>query len=236
MLSLILNGIKALACSMFPDYKYKYQENSCFYFCSEKKISDNNPVIIKSHADYHLFRKQFPLKKCIYIMRDGRDVMLSYYFYKKSFVHGDGYSTSVTGKYNIKNVHSNKEIEFDDMEFSDFLRKNLDSWINHVFYWKKNNNIYYLSYEELHYNFEQQMENICDYLALPIKKNINYVKDVFSNKNEKIFKKNNGDFYRKGIIGDWENYFSSVHLDYYYQRIRENNFCIIDGLHSNIIP
>ncbi len=111
-----------------------------------------NPRIFKTHLPYD----KIPKGKCkyIYIMRNGMDVVLSYYHFYKSYL-----------KY-----HNN---------FDAFFKKFLDgklqskSWFNHVLGWykvKENENVLFLHYEDLKNNFDATIVKISNFLGIELNK------------------------------------------------------------------
>jgi len=106
----------------------------------------NNPRIIKSHEPYN---PQYP--KVIYVYRDPRDVVVSYYYWYKKF-------------------NKNKYQDFDDF-FTSFLKGDVGFglWTNHVDGWlnaAKDNpdRIFVIKYEDLKadtYRYFKEMLTFC---------------------------------------------------------------------------
>ncbi|MEM6723689.1 MAG: sulfotransferase domain-containing protein [Bacteroidota bacterium] len=107
--------------------------------------------------------------KKIYVVRDGRDVMVSLYRYLQSF-----------------------EASYQDIDFSDFLRtmnhfgpastekeNRMEFWKNHVKQWLGRKDVLILKFEELIINYEGAVEQISQYLGL---KPLNPLVDVRLNK------------------------------------------------------
>jgi hypothetical protein len=164
--------------------------------------------IIKSHYPY-----LYLYPKTIYIYRDYRDVLVSYYYYQKSL-------SLFTGS------------------FSSFIRSRkytdspYKSWVEHIQIALNNkeknpNNILILSYENLHSEIELSIKKITTFLDLPNSHNLNKVidKSSFENLNNlesefgSQFKaSSNLPFFRKGIVNDWENMFEKEDLNWLYQQ------------------
>lgn len=156
------------------------------------------PRIIKSHQ---LFNECF--KSVVYIIRDPRDVYVSYYHYLK------------------KRLPS-------DQSFSDFLREETLSpsrWHTHVESWADMPNVkYFLRYEDLLVNPEAEITKLLNSLDGKISFASNEIskaveKSSFSNMKKieqekgryflsESAKKTATPFVRKGAHGDWKNYFS----------------------------
>ena len=156
------------------------------------------PRIIKSHQ---LFNEYF--KSVVYIIRDPRDVYVSYYHYLK------------------RRLPSNQN-------FSDFLREKTlfpSRWHSHVQSWVDTPNVkHLLRYEDLLVDPESEIIRLLNSLDGKMSFTIAEIKEAikkssFSNMKEIEQKKGryflNGDarkiatpFVRKGTHGDWKNYFS----------------------------
>ncbi|MGK7952768.1 MAG: sulfotransferase domain-containing protein [Xenococcaceae cyanobacterium] len=166
-------------------------------------INMPRPRIIKSH---NLFDKDYP--QVIYVVRDARDVYVSYYHYLK------------------------KKLP-ESMTFSEFLRKpdlypsrwhiHIESWID------KPNVTLLIKYEDLLENTYKEVKKITDILW-PNKFAEEKIKQAIENssfKNMKKIEKEKGrpfkskeeqeqstTFTRRGIQGDWRHFFSKEDEEY----------------------
>jgi hypothetical protein len=188
------------------------------------------PRFMHTHATVKYFEKlskdfktQFP--KVIFIVRDGRDVAISYYYH----------------------LIKHKRIK-PDMDFSEYLRKfqngsfypNL-SWGEYVSTWldklntNKNHRLI-LRYEDLLQNPEYQFQRILDFTNIDFKK-IKFTKaierssfEVLKNQ-EKIEQETNPNlkdtnhqipFIRSGRSNQWETYFCNDQIEKFLQNNRES--------------
>ncbi|MCW8830771.1 MAG: sulfotransferase domain-containing protein [Gammaproteobacteria bacterium] len=133
-------------------------------------------------------------EKVVYIVRDPRDVMVSYFFYKK-------------------NVGLNDE----NMQLDQFIVENLPAWVEHVSAWKGRADAI-IRYEDA---TEMQFDcflKLCNDLDVSVDESvIKAADDVFSFKNMSNREKgdeDNASFYRKGVVGDWKTYFSASDNEY----------------------
>lgn len=153
---------------------------------------DDDFLCVKTHQ---YFDEKYPLNnKVIYLIRDPRDVMLSYYFHQKMKIKGI-----------LK--------EFDGHEFSEFLNQHLHRWEKHVEVWTKRDCLV-IKYEDLKIYPMETLKKIEKYLnCSPINSYENIIKKhiinptYITNKNDK--------FFRKAIIGDFKNYLGKEHLEYF---------------------
>ena len=154
--------------------------------------SNDKPKIIKSHDSY---RKEY--KKVIYILRDGRDVYTSYYFYLKNMLPGS-------------------------MTFNEFLLEapvENGRWSGHVNSWRQNkaDNILFIRYEAMKKDIYSVIKSIAEFCDITIDKNSisNAVNKsdfqtmaILENKHGRgKYKSGPERFMRKGKIGDWKNIF-----------------------------
>ncbi len=161
-----------------------------------------NPRIIKSHEP---FTPKY--KRAVYILRDGRDVAVSYFFYLKKF-----------------------NILPDNITFSDYLDSfiggKLDSfggWGEHVAGWLDGaESLLLIRYEDLHSNAANVLESVVRYCGLEYdeKKIIDSVSACSLSELRQIEIKQFNDikilstsdpatyFFRKGVVGEWRNHFN----------------------------
>ena len=161
----------------------------------------------KSH---HLPQKAY--RRVIYIVRDGRDAITSYFFYNK--LYNSSYSLEDTVKYKLELFPS--------------------KWHEHVKQWLSNpykSDIIYIRYEDLLNNPETELKKLCRFIG--IKRDDSVIKRVIKgstiDKMQEKAKKFGGmghagllgekgvKFFRKGKIGDYKNYFSPELLSYFNQ-------------------
>lgn len=161
----------------------------------------DSPRFIKSHFP---FLKNYP--KTIYIYRDYRDVLVSYYHFQKSQEHFEG-------------------------NISEFIRQKkhnpFGQWKKHVetaLVHKKKypDKILILKYEDLLSNPEKEITRIISFCGLAQKKELNEVIELCSfnslQKNEsqygKVFENKTLTFFRKGKSNQWKEEFSDDDIKY----------------------
>lgn len=170
--------------------------------------------IFKTHAleiEHPAFR---PL---IYVIRDGRDVMVSYFHYKKEII-----ARPASGQQPPGNGHSDKQIQHG--LFSGFVRKYTDEWVNHVDSWMKKSPDCIIKYENLLSDPVLTLKNIFETLdvdvhARVIRESLG-IFDFQIMSGRKAGVENNDSFFRKGVSGDWKNYFIDDDLDYFYSKAK----------------
>lgn len=166
--------------------------------------------LMTSHIPIHLFPKSiFTSKaKVIYLMRNPRDVLVSGYFF-----------------WIISNFV--KKPESLEQYFEWFIQGNVafGSWFDHIRGWmsmKGKENFLILSYEELKRDTRSTVQKICQFLGKKLEPE--ELNSVLENSSFQVMKENkmsnytllcgwlldqeNGTLMRKGISGDWKNYFT----------------------------
>ncbi len=162
-------------------------------------------------------------EKVIYLVRDARDVMVSFYFYMKN-ISEDNKDTF------IKSLFKKFFRKEDISDFSGFLKKRLPDWKKHVKLWLKKDPDIILKYEELSQHPEKTLKKVFRKLEVEIPETlIREAIDIFSF--NRMAKRNAGEenqksFFRKGIVGDWVNHFSQEDISYYVMELNDiRNIC-----------
>ncbi len=174
-----------------------------------KRFSNLN--FFKTH---HLPKPHY--KKVIYLVRDGRDAMVSYYHFNKQF--------------------------HPDIQLKDMIIEGKEvfpcSWHMHVRQWRSNPygaEVMHLRYEDLLSEPLKQLKAVCSFAG--IERDDDLIKKVISgNTFEKMKRKvedyggighvswkgkKGSEFFRKGITGDYKREMPAELLDYFNERSRE---------------
>ncbi|KAK3515256.1 hypothetical protein QTP70_013019 [Hemibagrus guttatus] len=171
------------------------------------KLSAPRPLV--SHMPYHLMPSTFfsSKAKVVYITRNPKDVVVSYYYFHKmaSFLHDPGTFEEFADSFLAGNVMFGK-------------------WTDHVKSWKNldlGDRILYITYEEMIQDLRGAIERISCFLNRQLSEEA--VKRVTEQCQFQTMKHNNmsnyslvapkimdnskSPFFRKGISGDWKNHF-----------------------------
>ncbi|MCK5023906.1 MAG: sulfotransferase domain-containing protein [Candidatus Aenigmarchaeota archaeon] len=175
-------------------------------------------AVIHSHTKYNP-----RLKRVVYLIRDGRDVMVSYYFHRQRGLNTQYRNACLKW---MKKVYG-KEIDMNDYEtyLPRFIESEMETpsitqlnWPDHVNNWSEKPNVVCAKYEDLLTNGSDTLQTICNFISdKPIdKKRIDTAINLYSFKN--MTKRNAGEedrnsFLRKGISGDWKNHFNKESAD-----------------------
>ncbi|CAM5134179.1 unnamed protein product [Natator depressus] len=169
------------------------------------------PQLICSHLPVQLFPKSLQRSeaKIIYTLRCPKDVLVSLYHFSKL-------------------LHLFKDPGSLDSFFEDFLSGNVayGSWFDHVTGWmglKGNENFFPITYEELQQDPLGSVRRICHFLGKELsEEQMAAVVEDASFQSMKGNKMSNfsqaedqyvdqkGEFFRKGICGDWRNHLSEA--------------------------
>lgn len=163
------------------------------------------PRIIKTHNP---FLKEYG--RSIYIIRDPRDIVISYYYFLK--------------------YHKKREIP----SFVEFMRNTIIDWCEHINSWNGRWDIL-LQYEQLKKNTHREISRILDFLNINIdreiidlaikRSSIEKMKEL-----ELLYRKQKGyditnynSFnIRKAEIGEWKKYFKEEDIAFYKKQIRKH--------------
>lgn len=172
----------------------------------ESLFSNLKFQFVKSHEPYSKF---FEGKNVIYIVRDGRDIINSYYHYM--------------------NARSEKQVKIQDLiTKSDELE--FGSWSMHINSWYKGKHGKYLllRYEDLLQDTENEIKRLLNFINFEVSEQ--HIKSAINNsrfenltsleKTKGVVYKNklkdkSSKFFRKGISGDWENTFTKEDLKHF---------------------
>jgi len=165
---------------------------------------------------HYLYNKKF--NKIIFVVRDGRDIMVSYYFHL--LIGNDRSSKAITNHYRSK-------MPFDDYEdveknlpkfieylHTDYLKTfNRFTWSEFINSYSNRNNVCMIKYEDLLQDTPKELVKALTFLGdeqINTKKLENTVaKFSFKNQTKRSpGEQNVKSFLRKGVAGDWENYFN----------------------------
>lgn len=152
----------------------------------------NAPAVIKSHMTRLEFLQTAIPSRVIYVHRDGRDAVTSFYFFKQTRIWG----------------RPKDEVRFDAEEFATELEKDAADWRDHVLGWMESENLMAVRYRDMKQDYLKQMSRVAAMLGLEQVVPLQDLKVKFVDQ----FKPN-GDFFRKGIVGDWENHWDERHKD-----------------------
>lgn len=175
-----------------------YLEDSAAYTSLPLPYDMTKPLQVKTHFDKKTFLSQgCPENKTLYLQRDARDVMISYYFYIYGYQKG------------VKKV-------FKESEFIDFLHKELPLYKQHIDSWSNANETLIVQYEDLKRNYIAQLVRINNFLEniFPTKTLADVEKECVI-KVKQNFTNNSKNFFRRGVVGDWESYFTDKSYSVY---------------------
>jgi len=150
-------------------------------------------------------------QKTVYLVRDGRDVMVSYFFYKKYVAQ----HRQLNLKTSLRKLLKRRN----DGEFCRFLRNHVPEWNFHVTTWIEKEPDVIVKYEHLKENTVFALSDIFSQIGIEVSLVI-IEKAVQLFSFGKLAKRQPGQenrrsFFRKGVVGDWTNHFSPEDLRYF---------------------
>jgi len=163
--------------------------------------------LIKTHVEAPVFRKFFPEAKVVYVTRDPRDTLVSFFYYLNS-----------------EEFHENNPEAGDHRcsSFSDFLRRPLspflalgfaaegnsanvvERWASHVRSWMDGQGACIVRYEEMILDYRSVVARVARHVGAFPKLRQQSVP----------FGEGGSILPRKGIIGDWRSHFSTSDLEF----------------------
>ena len=162
-------------------------------------------------------QEEIQAEPIVYLVRDGRDVMVSYYYYQNAFL---AHSSSLKLKGNIlqkfiKAIEAKIKGIFNlkSSPFFQFLSQHISEWVEHIETWQNKQPIAIVRYEDLKTHPEATLSNLLVKLNAEVSPEI--IKDAITTFDfERLSQRQAGEenktsFYRKGIVGDWKNHFSA---------------------------
>ena len=163
-----------------------------------RSIQDTG-TLIKSHCDADLFAARYPARPVLWVVRDPRDTLISWFHY----LNREAYYAN------------NPQVErFQGGRFGDFLRRPLteflrysyslhgdftnvaERWAAHTQSWVRSGlPLCVVRYEELQHDFEPTLRRVAEFLGLQLRPKLAPV----------AFGEGLSHLPRKGIVGDWQN-------------------------------
>lgn len=154
--------------------------------------------VIKSHERPNSQAIDFEATQ-VHLVRDGRDVVVSKYFFDKDFCVKNGITSS-----------------FDD-DFDSFVEKTSREWGSYVLAWLEESAVSCIRYEQFLADPAQAIgalilelfgEKLEEFYLEDVASR--FTRDKFSASLDAAFSHNT--FVRKGIVGDWKNHFSDANV------------------------
>lgn len=152
--------------------------------------------VIKSHELPNSPLITFPAQ-FVHLVRDGRDVVVSKYFYEKEFCIANG-------------IYERFEVPFDE-----YVPQVATEWREYILAWLDVNPLIY-RYEDFLQDPFGTLRRVVDGLGVTVSDSQIYdaveanTKDKFRRALDKTFKHNT--FVRKGVAGDWRNHLDEEHI------------------------
>ncbi len=214
----------------FPDVEYQFynldeiSKNRQHYIPINKfarKISKTSGhLILKSHMTAQLtpfepgerefVKELLRSNKVIYVYRDGRDVLVSLYYYMQ------GFRKDLPKFSDFIRMENDFDHYYDSVNRVEYWREHVAGWIS-----KSDLDIITVSYEQLHSDYEDTIRKLSDFLSLPLKSNgVNRIElkkyGRFRRALRRLFStsaKSSAISPRKGTVGDYKNHFSEWDLE-----------------------
>lgn len=175
------------------------------WYAGSRSYGLTDSCVIKSHerpdSKLHQLDAHF-----IHMIRDGRDVVISKYFYEKDFC-----------------VRNNIIKEF-NYTLEEYIEKTAKDWAEYIRAWETQH-VITCKYEDLLVDALKELKRVFSLLKISVPENSLKAaidansKEKFSKSLDKAFKHNT--FVRKGIAGDWKKHFNENHKTIFKQKAGE---------------
>ena len=171
------------------------------------KYKSDYGAVVKTHKRYNFQSDSLNLSsfnKVIYIVRDPRDVAVSYFY----FYH---YNLPIAcGK--PEDALLRKPLFIKKYYWKKMILRVAQQWPLHVISWQSYQGIKLIKYESLHKNLLLTLKKLCKFLKTSPKKGllkqaINHFTFKQLSGGRQAGKEQQTGFYRKGVVGDYKNYF-----------------------------
>lgn len=191
---------------------------------------DSVPSVLKTHAHGNLLdffvgdeelkgfvQKSFREAKLIYVHRDGRDVLVSQYFYERNF--------NKVAKEQTFSEYLRSPNSFDVQTYRPEMNR-VGYWVFHIDSWIKKRNVLVISYDDLQYDYAAALRKIAGFIDEPLENEIRDIRRDVSSTNtisklKRLIIRQIGSVryssvgFRRGMSGDWKNHFSEEDLEYF---------------------
>jgi hypothetical protein len=168
-------------------------------------------LALKSHQTFGEVQLTHPSGPVIYMVRDGRDSLLSYYFYTQAFIRQQEKEVLKLGSQKVLSARSRGAVSFDADDFSEFLEQQAPRWGEHVTGWHNRPGVLTLNYEQLLADFPAALTQVAAYLDEKPVVSVDEVYRAHVVELRQHFQGEAGAFHRTGKSGDWKNYFTARH-------------------------
>ena len=218
--------------SRFPLLELRPQEK----YMTMPSLNDmSDPRFIKTHVHYHLLPESVKTSgaKVLYVHRDARDVCVSFYHFSR-----------------MVNLHKYRGTfaEFRDSFMRDALifcpyREHVKDYLDH------SDTVLCVTYEQMHQDRRSVVRKVADFLGVSLTDAD--VDDIVKYTSFEVMKANpdtnfrqwedtgvvsgteEGTFMRKGVVGDWRNYFTEEENEDFLKWSKENVESLERGAKAN---
>ena len=187
------------------------------------RISYQNQIgqVLKTHRqDIKEIMTEEPI---VYLIRDGRDVMVSYYFFKNTYFQPANLPWFKRFLFQARElITTSFENKAPEKSFSAFLEQHTDEWVAHISSWLEKKPTAIIRYEDLKTDPEAALNELFVRLNVKVAPEIiQQALAIFDFKQLSQRKEGEEDrrsFFRKGIVGDWQNHFSNADRQFFQQK------------------
>lgn len=202
------------------EYQRRYVKGGLAHISYQNQVGK----ILKTHRQE--FEGMSSDEPFVYLIRDGRDVMVSYYFFRYNYIKYLNARSPQNFKQlllKIRNVfNSSSDFDISHQDFSSFLRQYTDEWITHVLFCLNRQPTAVIRYEDLKSFPVTSLNRLFEQLNVQVADEVIQqglaIFDFKQLSQRQEGEEDRNSFFRKGIVGDWQNHFSPDDLEFFYQK------------------
>jgi len=197
----LTEALNAKPIDLNPVFSTRYRIFPVHWY-SKITDADSRGCIFKSHLMFDQLPQDLTAFKGIYMLRDGRDSLLSYYFFN---VKHKGYTESWDSFF---------ERYFKNRKASSYreriLLKQMGSWGENVSSYDGLQSTMLIRYEDLLANTQGQLQKAFDFLGINFHEYKSKIQEGLLRSNESLHQKSNRDREerKRGANGAWKDFFS----------------------------
>lgn len=211
---LLIDALSARSLDLNPIFSSRF---GIFNTHSYSEISDRHHSgwIFKSHLMYDHIPQELSRFKGLYLVRDGRDSLVSYYFYNvKHKKYTESWDEFFKRYFELQKASGYRE---------KVLMKHMGFWAENVASYRNADNAMIIKYEDLLQNPMKITKSAFEFLEIPFQEYESNLQYLFNKASDDLLQKKQRDEQerKRGSTGAWQDFFSSKQNELFITRSGE---------------